>query len=277
MMATDPLFGVGVGRYYDLSPTYAPSVLAVIWRAHENAHNNFVQVLAELGAPGLIFFVTVVGGAWLTAVRAARRDGDWSLPAAIGTFLLTCLTGHPLLVLEAAFPFWTAVGMAAAQDADTVRPRRRTATVVAACVVVLFAVSVPSRAMKAIKNADRENTTVGLSVWQRDGGNRFRWGDSRSSFYYSASGQAIRIPLRRGPDAPPDVVVRIYFDGQESDRLRLHGDEDWRMVRIVRPHQGSDAAFFRIDLDVVDVNTLRPLPAAPRMLMVGQPSILWQP
>ena len=47
------------------------------------------------------------------------------------------------------------------------------------------------------------------------------------------------------------------------------------MVRIVRPHQGSDGAFFQIALDVVDSNTLQPLPPAPRTLMVGQPSILW--
>jgi O-antigen ligase len=275
MMATDPLFGVGVGRFYDLSPSYAAPTLAVIWRSRENAHNNFVQTLAELGVPGLIFFGFVVGGAWLAGARAARRDADWSLPAALGTFLLTCLTGHPLLVLEAAFPFWTVVGIAAGQDTRPARPGRRWPALAAACVVAAYAISVPPRAMTALKNANRQNTTVGLSPWQREGDKRFRWADSRSSFYYPASGRAIRIPLRRGPDAPSDVVVRIYFDGREADRVRLQADEDWRIVRIVRPHHGSDAAFFRIDLVVVSAGTLEPVPGAPRMLMVGQPAIVW--
>lgn len=276
MMATDPLFGVGVGRFYDLSPSYAAPVLAVIWRARENAHNNFVQTLAELGVPGLIFFILIVGGAWFRAARAARTHHDWSLPSAVGTYLLTCLTGHPLLVLEAAFPFWIVVGMAAAHGPAATHPRRRWPAIAAACVIAGYAISVPARATTALKNADRENTAVGLSKWQREGDVRFRWADSRSSFYYAASGRSIRIPLRPGPDAPADIVVRVFFDGQEADRVRLQTGEDWRMVRIVRPRQGSDAAFFRIDLEVVDAGTLQPLPGAPRLLMVGQPSIVFE-
>jgi len=276
MMATDPLFGVGVGRFYDLSPNYAASVLAVIWRPRENAHNNFVQTLAELGVPGLMFFVFVVGGAWIASARAARTDRDWSLPASIGTFLLTCLTGHPLLVIEAAFPFWTVVGLAASRGAGHAAPTRRWPAIAAACVIAAYAVSVPPRAMTALKNANRQNTSVGLSAWQREGENRFRWADTRSSFYYAASGRAISIPLRPGPDAPAEIAVRVYFDGQEAERARLQAGQDWQVVRIVRPPQGSDAAFFRIDLEIVNPGTLQPLPAAPRLLMVGQPSIVFQ-
>jgi O-antigen ligase len=277
MMAHDPLFGVGVGRFYDLSPDYAESVLAVIWRPHENAHNNFVQMLAELGVPGLLFFVAVIGGTLVTSARVARLRG-WSLPAGLTAYLLTCLTGHPLLVPEAAYPFWAVMGLAAADTEPVRRTTRAWRGWVAGCAVAAYALSIPPRTTAALRNANLENTTVGLSAWQQEPAGRFRWATVRSSFYYPSSGRAVRIPLRRGPDSPPEVVVRVIVDGQEADRLRLRGDGDWRIVRIVRRPEGTDPAFLRVDLTVVDPTTLDPLTSsASRMLMVGQPSIVWQP
>ena len=50
-----PLFGVGMGRYYSRSGEFSsPELLRMFPPAiHENAHNNFLQLLAELGMVGL--------------------------------------------------------------------------------------------------------------------------------------------------------------------------------------------------------------------------------
>jgi O-antigen ligase len=106
MMTTNPVFGVGIGGFYELSRSYAPAMLeTVIWRPHENAHNYFIQVLAELGIPGFVLFVSVIALSlrelWR---RVASDDMAAACGAALAAYLLTCLTGHPLLVPDAAVP-----------------------------------------------------------------------------------------------------------------------------------------------------------------------------
>src|SRR6185503_15816807 len=114
-MARDhPLFGVGIGGYWEFSHDYAPAFLDSFWRSHENAHNYFIQLLAELGIPGLMVFVGVIGAslrsAWAPAA-AARMSPVWT--AGLIAYLLTCLTGHPFLVPDATYPFWIALAVAA--------------------------------------------------------------------------------------------------------------------------------------------------------------------
>ena len=68
MGAARPVFGVGIGRYYTLSSEFSSPRLRATY-PHENAHNNFLQVLAELGVVGLAAFVSVLG---LAAVSITR-------------------------------------------------------------------------------------------------------------------------------------------------------------------------------------------------------------
>ncbi|MGE3404006.1 MAG: O-antigen ligase family protein, partial [Vicinamibacterales bacterium] len=114
MMAASPLLGVGVGRYHSRSSEFMPADLRAIY-GYENAHNYFAQQFAELGIIGGVLF------AWLmvAAVAAAWRDarGDWAragLATGVTAYGITCLTGHPLLVPEAALPFWPLLGAGAA-------------------------------------------------------------------------------------------------------------------------------------------------------------------
>jgi O-antigen ligase len=79
MFAANPLFGVGVGRYYAVSGEFSsPQLLRTYLR--ENAHNNFLQILAELGIVGFGAF------AWLLLavgrrIWRARTEGGLSPPA----------------------------------------------------------------------------------------------------------------------------------------------------------------------------------------------------
>jgi O-antigen ligase len=109
MFATAPVLGVGVGTYYQRSNAFMPEGIRAIY-GRENAHNYFMQVLAELGVVGLGVFL------WWLAVPLRRlwtstldRGADslaFATCLACGAYLLTCVTGHPFLVVEAAVPFW---------------------------------------------------------------------------------------------------------------------------------------------------------------------------
>jgi O-antigen ligase len=121
MIATAPLTGVGIGTYYERSSQFMPPALRAIY-GNENAHNYFLQVWAEVGLLGLLVFLWWLGRALGAGWTRVRNEGWRGLPfaavCACGVYLLTCVTGHPFLVVETAVPFWAALGATAALDAE---------------------------------------------------------------------------------------------------------------------------------------------------------------
>jgi O-antigen ligase len=110
-----------VGTYYERSNAFMPPGIRAIY-GHENAHNYFLQVATELGLVGFVLLLWWLGAplarVWHSARNDARNDASDSMLLAVGcgcaAYLLTCVTGHPFLVIEAAIPFWVslAAGMA---------------------------------------------------------------------------------------------------------------------------------------------------------------------
>ncbi len=113
MIASHPVFGVGVGAFFERSAEYVTPAFREI-APRENAHNNFLQVLAELGIVGFAAFVWVLGTVAWSVVRSWRAGR--LPPAAIGgaaglaAFVMTWLAGHPLLIFEVATAFWLVLG-----------------------------------------------------------------------------------------------------------------------------------------------------------------------
>jgi O-antigen ligase len=271
-----PVFGVGVGRFWSVSSSYIISPEVREFAARENAHNNFLQILAELGSVGFVFFV------WLLAAVGRRvrtgltaRDGGIVAGVAGGlvAFLLTCLAGHPLLIREVALAFWLILGVAAAPwlDAPSVvvvhadAPRRWRRVTVAGAVVCL-ALSVPVRAHWFLQNeADLEQAAIGFSKWHFDDlGVRFRTMTGRAEFYVPGSTCEIKLALRvEAAEKRPVVDVEIRVDGRVANRVRAVS-EAWRDVRMVLPIE-SGRNFKRIEL--------RTPPDGDAALRVGKPRL----
>ncbi len=260
---THPLFGVGLGHFPELSGIY-----------QNNAHNNFLQISAELGIPALLAFV-IIG--WF-AVRASWRDGETWGPAkglnlGLAVFFLTCIAGHPLLVSGAAYPFWMAIGLAASVSAvPTVSRRIRLA---GAAVILLIAVTLPFRVSAAIRDADVEHSSTGFSKWQtRSDGWRYRWAGGHASFFVAPAARAVRIPLALGPQAPEVVEVRLFLDGIEANRVVLRQGEDVRTVRLILVRRVA-TRFARIDLESRLPGASAPLDSqatdSAGLLVVGRP------
>jgi len=85
-MLQHPFLGVGAGNFATAEGTLSPLAqlqergIGVKWSA---AHNSFVQIGAELGVPGLLFFVGVIASAF-GALRAVRRVERTRPPAVRG-------------------------------------------------------------------------------------------------------------------------------------------------------------------------------------------------
>lgn len=114
MLSTAPVFGVGVGRYYERSAEFMPALVREAYPRGENAHNYFAQVMVELGLLGGTVFFWWIAALLARMYRVARAGPSPALAAAlmgaVGAYLVTCLTGHPLLVPEATVPFWALAG-----------------------------------------------------------------------------------------------------------------------------------------------------------------------
>jgi O-antigen ligase len=153
LAARAPVFGLGFGGFVAESASVAtPAEVAEFppLARGKNAHNNFLQLLVELGAIGLGAFLWLVAAAARPVAARARAGPVGPRAAGLGgglvAFLVTCLMGHPLLVAQVLMPFGIALGLMAGafDETDSLRGgrvRRR----VAAGLVAAISLSVPFR------------------------------------------------------------------------------------------------------------------------------------
>jgi O-antigen ligase len=153
MIASEPIFGVGVGQYPMWSSRFIPAELVGSQYASENAHNNFAQIAGEMGLVGFTAFmgVLVISVSGLRH-RRARADNPLALSVLFGlaAFIVTWLGGHPLLVPEVAYPFWMGLGVLAglAEPSTFLNRKLLAATCLFAAVLLI---SIPWRVI------DKEN------------------------------------------------------------------------------------------------------------------------
>ncbi|MBP1635883.1 MAG: putative rane protein of ExoQ family protein, partial [Acidobacteria bacterium] len=246
MFAAHPVFGAGVGRFYALSRRYTSPT----WPYRQNAHNNFLQILAELGLVGLGLLLGLVGLVLRRWWRAVRQPPARPLLAGLGggtlAFLLTWLAGHPLLIFEVAVAFWAALGLVAglspaagAVEEQAPAHRRRWTAAAAWVLAVAIAASVVPRARSEVAGADLSRTWTAFSSPHvgRDG-TPFRWMAGRAQVYAPSSAREVAVPFRSPNGA---ATIKVLVDGKVQARAVAAGRR-WSeaLVRL----DGSDRRRF---------------------------------
>lgn len=101
LIAAYPLTGTGPGSFWRMSGLdNIPK--NPFGNYQENTHNYFLQIAAEYGLPclvGLLLSLTA-------ALRLGRDPARKGLALGVGAYLLTSLTGHPLLLSSQQLLFW---------------------------------------------------------------------------------------------------------------------------------------------------------------------------
>lgn len=284
MFASAPVFGVGTGRYFDRSAEFMPAALRALY-GNENAHNYFAQQFAELGLVGGLLFVwlvwAVVSAGW-AAARGAESTASAALVAlfaGVSAYLLTCLTGHPLLVPEAAFPFWIACGtLAAAHTANPAPGFRRGALTLIVCAVLAAGVARALLVYAQVTTPPPERGFHGVEA--APDGTAYRWMTRHAVTYVPAGAGFVRLVLQAPPDvaATRPLVIETAVAGAIVDRRELPPD---RWVTFDIPvRQPTSAPFRRVDLRANQVWTQetrlgRRAAERPIAAMVGE--IRWIP
>lgn len=256
MIASAPVFGVGIGRYFEMSGRFMPQ--SIYWFFfHENAHNNFLQIGGELGLAGLTAFLWLLIAAARRLVRGWRASaGDRLLAGAfagLAAFIVTWTTGHPLLTPEVAFPFWMVVGAAVARadgnrrtplipvtlvPEPTSAPRRTSRVLIAAAVIVLLA-SVPARARRESAALNLSEQSFGFYAWEGDAApGRMRWTSPSAGFFVPARTTEVEMPMRAAfsERRSRPTIVSIAVDGHVFHRVELtNGDVFTLHLRLPAP------------------------------------------
>lgn len=261
MWRSAPLLGVGIGRFWTESVKFGgPDRPYGI--ANENAHDNFLQVLAEEGLVGLIALLILLGTLLMAAYRTPRSTFTRFVAAGIVVFVLTWLGGHPLLLAEAGFAFWLLAGvLSGSANPPSVGGWRRLLIALAVAVLITGAV----RADLAIRNADFEYVGIGVSGWRAElGGVRYREAGPSFQLYLPSDGTQVTLPLRRAPSAPDPLLITARIGKQSVVEVRLTGNA-WLDVPIQLPT--VNRRFGLVEFTAAGVDSSSALP----VVFVGKP------
>jgi O-antigen ligase len=293
MFGTAPVTGVGIGQYFNRSAEFFTPELRRLY-GNENAHNYFMQQLVELGAIGGILFLALVSLPLAQAWRTIRHEADATRIALFSgavAYLLTCVTGHPLLVPEASFPFWAVLGSVAAFAAPAAHPRAWQKALLAAT-LVFFVVEIggATRSYAAITTPPGG---YGFHELQTDeDGESFRWMTSHAVAYVGNTRGFLRLrvkaPLAQGrPFDSPNAsrlaqgrpwVLETLVEGRVADRRELPGGQ-WATFDV--PVRRETAApFRRVDLKLNQIaweEVTLGIRAAQRPIGVKVAEIRWIP
>lgn len=247
--ASAPVFGIGIGRFYERSQEFGAIGLAPYMNAaYENAHNQFLQTLAELGGIGILGLLLLTFSALRGALQAEdQRLRTWAGWGVLGT-LATWMLGHPLLVPEYAIVFWMALGIVAglgSMPSDNRSARWFSMSVSALAAIIL--VTAPLRGQMAGRRANLEHLGVGLTPLLIDEqGVRYRAAADRFSLFVPSASSVV-LPLRASHRRYGLARVDVLLRGRLINRVELP-HTGWLYLRMFIP--ASESAFERVDFIV---------------------------
>jgi O-antigen ligase len=251
LIEASPVFGVGAGRYYPLSKLVLPPWLSQVY-GRENAHNFYLQMTAELGIVGILAFLVVLGAALTAALKRSWLGQAGNLTVActcaVFAYLITALSGHPFLVLEAMVPFWIVLGLLVTpQDAPTSQSRWPDWAALGITGAILL--TVPLRGARLqLPSAD-----FGFGRWQTDdGGRRFREAEAISSLSVDPAATSVEVPIRLRGGRPADsAVASVTVPGFSRTDTRISGE--WAMQLVALPGAEVLEPYQRINVAITPI------------------------
>jgi hypothetical protein len=251
--ASRPAFGVGPGQFPAASrPLVSERLLALfpIASGGENAHNNFIQIVAEFGIVGACALLGFLALPLLASSKAIGMPGTHrELAGFVGglyAFLLTCLLGHPFLLPLCLWFFFLTLGMVSGVAQHAAPDRRwEQATV---CFVIVVMASIPWRIANATSLPDPEPMVV-METGADPGaieGIAYTTIEHHYALSVPVAARAVTIPLRLAPDSAPSCAVRVSMNRRPADVVSPPTNT-WLHARYIVPRSATGTSG-RLDL-----------------------------
>lgn len=193
--AESPLFGVGIGTYAQRSlPHQTDVVRQGFGEIGTQPHNYVLQILAELGIVGLGLFLWALVVTLRLAVRPrSPTAGAWATPAALGSvaFLISSLSGQPMLVDSVAVPTWMIMGLVIAAVPLTTARAVPARWVLAG--VVLIGLTLPYRMAGEVRGIDPRRAGHGTTMAEDESGLYLHYLNGPARLFVRQSAAAIQV------------------------------------------------------------------------------------
>jgi hypothetical protein len=254
-----PVFGVGLGEFKQTSRAFVTPSLMTLFPATavgENAHNNFLQVLAELGIVGFAAFLWLLGSATSSVLRAKRaaqvQPARFAVAGGVLAFLISCLAGHPLLTPSVLWLFFAALGGAVGESsAPPGEPAvsRAWTRRVAPVLMLLVLATAPVRFWQ-LQHTDLRRSAIGAGPRIQEQGNPpYRLAAARSAWFVRRGARLVRIPLRLAGDAPRSCLVDVGLNGTHVNVVDVTTD-GWLLLDVNLDPERTGGTSHRLELRV---------------------------
>jgi len=250
-LAQAPWFGRGIGSYYLMLAWHweaFPTAEEWNWNPiFENAHNYFIQMLVETGIVGGGLFLLIVALVLYQGLRAAVIHRGEERAILVGVlcgilaFLLTCLTGHPLLLVDVNLWFWFVVALLfvphPAESAEFAQAQARpggfrrfllAAVIVAAAGQWVEAAKPHLPAFYGYGIHELEYVDAARGRYP------FMWLEKRAICRLYQMHPDLEFCLRNPSGERQPITVTIRVNGRRIDHLRL-ADDRWRVCSYRLP------------------------------------------
>ena len=125
MIEDHPLFGVGAGNWQFVYPLYDKGEIITPTALPRRPHNDYLWITSELGLPGILIFLWILGLALLRSFRlaaGAKTPGEFWTPICLGLAVLAimgdALFSFPRERITPSILFWSTLAFIAVLDAD---------------------------------------------------------------------------------------------------------------------------------------------------------------
>jgi O-antigen ligase len=266
VMATRPLFGVGIDRFFLVAGNFASPELNALWPGRKNPHNDFLRFGGELGLVGLGLFAWILAAAGRRIWKGLRETRDGRLAGLVGglaAFLITSLASNPLMVRDVSYVFWIALGLAVGRSANVhdVAGQAMTAAgglstrvsrwrpAIAVLLGAVLLASVPFRVRQELASVNPNAVSSGLFDWGIEpDGTRCRLSGPQVTLYVNGGARLVEIPLKGTLPSGAVQQVEIRVDGRSANRVAVGAE--WQRLRTLLPADAAPSPH-RIDLLIV--------------------------
>lgn len=256
-----PITGSGIGTFYKISALYEDPSAGELRDFYENAHNYFLQFASDLGLPALFVFFCIISLTYRAGLTVLPENGGSGLHVkgllfGLSAYLVTCLTGHPLLLSNQQFLFWFIISLIVAprtfsshSPGDRTDPLPPDMSRFLAVLVVMVLAGYALEYGPGIWGTSHEarKYEYGFYGYEDWGGKKVRWTGKKAFVRTNVNGNVMAFDVHSSSNNidSKGLDFKLFVDGKLWDEITFTEPET-RTLKYFIPHAKDDLREIKI-------------------------------